>query len=379
MINRVSLFTFSLVLSLTISLAQAQTSEIDSLRQAAEQGNFVAQHLLGVAYDNGDGVPKDYIKAANWFRKSAEQGYADAQFMLGYAYYRGEVVLQDRKEAIKWWRQAAEQGHAGAQAKLGSIYRHGEGVPQDHTEAVKWLRKGAEQGDADAQRSLGWAYFEGEGVQQDRKEAVKWWRQAAEQGDADAQASLGWAYFMGKGVPADHAKAHALYSLAASKLKSEPRENVVKFRDKVAEWMAQKERSEAQRLARDANPEKVSRDTGSMEKEIEELKEKIARYELAMKRLRREVQGNVRRARTPSSAPPPAAGVIESKIDGTFEGWEGETVFKLLNGQTWQQSSYAYTYHYSYMPDVLIYKSSGGQYKMKVEGVGKTISVRRLR
>jgi len=66
--------------------------------------------------------------------------------------------------------------------------------------------------------------------------------------------------------------------------------------------------------------------------------------------------------------------VIESCMEGDFEGWEGETIFKLDNGQIWQQSSYAYTYHYAYRPEVLIYKTSGG-YKMKVEGVDETIYV----
>ena len=72
--------------------------------------------------------------------------------------------------------------------------------------------------------------------------------------------------------------------------------------------------------------------------------------------------------------------VIESRIDGTFEGWDGETVFKLVNGQIWQQSSYAYTYHYhyAYRPEVLIYKTNG-RYKMKVEGVDKTIYVERIK
>jgi hypothetical protein len=66
------------------------------------------------------------------------------------------------------------------------------------------------------------------------------------------------------------------------------------------------------------------------------------------------------------------------KIDGTFEGWDGETIFKLTNGQIWQQASYAYTYHYAYRPDVLIYKD-GSVYKMKVEGVDKAITVKRLK
>lgn len=69
--------------------------------------------------------------------------------------------------------------------------------------------------------------------------------------------------------------------------------------------------------------------------------------------------------------------VIESKINGEFKGWEGETVFKLMNGQIWQQASYNYTYHYAYMPSVIIYRS-GSVYQRRVEGVNETISVKRL-
>ncbi len=70
--------------------------------------------------------------------------------------------------------------------------------------------------------------------------------------------------------------------------------------------------------------------------------------------------------------------VIETKIDGDFEGWEGETIFKMMNGSIWQQSSYAYTYHYAYMPDVIIYRKAG-LYYMKVEDVDDEIQVRQIR
>lgn len=73
-----------------------------------------------------------------------------------------------------------------------------------------------------------------------------------------------------------------------------------------------------------------------------------------------------------------SSGVIESQIDGAFKGWSGETIFKLTNGQIWQQSSYAYTYHYAYRPEVVIY-SGGGGFKMKVEGLSDSISVKRLK
>ena len=73
-----------------------------------------------------------------------------------------------------------------------------------------------------------------------------------------------------------------------------------------------------------------------------------------------------------------AQSVIESKIDGDFEGWDGETVVKLLNGQVWIQTDYYYEYHYAFMPDVLIY-SSGSRWKMRVEGTSKSVGVERLR
>jgi len=70
--------------------------------------------------------------------------------------------------------------------------------------------------------------------------------------------------------------------------------------------------------------------------------------------------------------------IIESQIYGDFEGWEGETIIKLMNGQIWQQTEYYYQYHYSFMPNVFIYKTDYG-YKMKVEGIDKAIGVSRLK
>ncbi len=74
----------------------------------------------------------------------------------------------------------------------------------------------------------------------------------------------------------------------------------------------------------------------------------------------------------------PENAIIESQMDGDFEGFEGETIFKLMNGQIWRQSEYWYHYHYSYMPRVIIYGVDGG-YIMKVEGIEKAIGVEQIR
>ncbi len=80
----------------------------------------------------------------------------------------------------------------------------------------------------------------------------------------------------------------------------------------------------------------------------------------------------------PAGMPSATAAVIEARIDGEFSGWEGETIFRLDNGQIWQQAAYAYRYHYAYRPKVLIYPS-GRTYKMRVDGINAEITVVRLK
>ena len=71
--------------------------------------------------------------------------------------------------------------------------------------------------------------------------------------------------------------------------------------------------------------------------------------------------------------------VIESAIDGTFEGWSGDTVFPLRNGQKWQQASYAYWYHYTYCPEIIIYETGDGYVLRLADDDSNVIRVRRVR
>ncbi|MEI6071793.1 MAG: tetratricopeptide repeat protein [Verrucomicrobiae bacterium] len=61
-------------------------------RKAAEQGDAVAQLLLGVCYGEGKGVAKDAAEAVKWVRKAAEQGLAIAQDALERCYATGKGV-----------------------------------------------------------------------------------------------------------------------------------------------------------------------------------------------------------------------------------------------------------------------------------------------
>ena len=55
-------------------------------RRLAEQGGAVAQHNLGVMYENGQGVSRNYANAVRWYRRAAEQGIAESKSNLGTMY-----------------------------------------------------------------------------------------------------------------------------------------------------------------------------------------------------------------------------------------------------------------------------------------------------
>jgi uncharacterized protein len=134
----------------------------------ANQGDDVAQFDLGLLYNKGWGVPRDYVQAVRWYRRAADQGNADAQYNLGLLYDKAHRYA----EAMHWYRKAADQALADAQYNLGILYAKGHGVPQGYAEAMKWFRLAADQDLADAQYYLGILYAKGQGA--DFVQAYKW-------------------------------------------------------------------------------------------------------------------------------------------------------------------------------------------------------------
>jgi TPR repeat protein len=169
------------------------------LQKSADQDNVVAEVELAVVLDQ----MQNYAQALIWYRKAAEQGNARAQYNLGIAYGNGESVPKDLTQANAWFRKAADKGDALAQSNLAVDYEHGIGVPQDYREAADWYRKAADQGLAEAQYGLGFLYLNGNGVPKNESEATKWMLKAAEQGETKAQFNLGACYANGVGVNRD--------------------------------------------------------------------------------------------------------------------------------------------------------------------------------
>ena len=224
------------------------------------------QYCLGLSHAFALNHPKDWARAAIWFRKAAKGNHGGAQAVLGYLYERGYGVKADPLEAVNWYRKAAEQKSDDGLLHLGRAYEHGIGVAKDSAQARIYYSKAvaagsqdarkalaalgtglepvspaqtqfdegvrlyksrdyagaaklflqlAEQGNANAQLQIGYQYAHGEGVRQNAGEAVRWYRQAAGRGNAKAQSNLGKMYEDGLGVREDWAEAVRWYRRSA--------------------------------------------------------------------------------------------------------------------------------------------------------------------
>ncbi|MGH8377516.1 MAG: hypothetical protein ACRER7_01035 [Gammaproteobacteria bacterium] len=70
---------------------------------------------------------------------------------------------------------------------------------------------------------------------------------------------------------------------------------------------------------------------------------------------------------------------IETRIAGSFTGWTGDTVFKLENGQVWQQAATGFFTDVNLdHPKVVIKKLAFG-YLLTLPGHGETVFVRRIK
>ncbi len=104
----------------------------------AKQGDASAQYNLGIAYLNGDGVPKDSKKAHDYFLEAAKSGFAPAQYNLAVLSSDDRLGLKNDAEALKWMTEAARQGEFNAQKILASWYLSGHLVPKDLKLALTW-------------------------------------------------------------------------------------------------------------------------------------------------------------------------------------------------------------------------------------------------
>jgi len=188
------------------------------------------------------GVPKNDAKALQWWQKSADGGNGKAQNNLGVMYDRGLAVQRDYKKALDWYLLALSRGVPQAKGNLEDFFEEGRGVPTAPSSAAAWYRTGAEAGIASAQYKLGTFRAKGYGVVRDDLEAAKWLSAALDQGYAKAATELADVFFVlaqryekGEGVPQNQQAALQFYSQSAMLGNKRAVEHLVALNEKAGD------------------------------------------------------------------------------------------------------------------------------------------------
>ncbi|MBZ3886277.1 Protein sel-1-like protein 2, partial [Sciurus carolinensis] len=223
---------------------------------AANKGNAIGLHGLGLLYFYGKGVPVNYAEALKYFQKAAEKGWPNAQFQLGFMYYSGSGVWKDYKLAFKYFYLASQSGQPLAIYYLAEMYATGTGVLRSCRTAVElykgvcelghWAEKfltayfAYKDGDIDSSlvqyallAEMGYEVaqsnsafiLESKKAKIFEKEkmypmALLLWNRAAIQGNAFARVKIGDYHYYGYGTKKDYETAATHYSIAADKYQS---------------------------------------------------------------------------------------------------------------------------------------------------------------
>lgn len=149
------------------------------LFQATAEAVGSSALMMGVAYEEGKGVPQNFTEAADWYKKAVELGQNEAHAYLGAAYLDGRGVPADEAEAARLFQAGAYRGDARSQRNLAVLYTQGKGVPYDYEKALNWSIEAAKGGDVQAMYLAGAMYEKGIGAERDVEQARRWYRQAA--------------------------------------------------------------------------------------------------------------------------------------------------------------------------------------------------------
>jgi len=75
---------------------------------------------LGMLYE-GEAIKKDDVEAAKMYRQAAEMNDPEAQFRLGLMYEEGRGVEKNFDEAVFWYRKSSNRGYKFAQQKMEEL------------------------------------------------------------------------------------------------------------------------------------------------------------------------------------------------------------------------------------------------------------------
>ncbi|MBR3506966.1 MAG: sel1 repeat family protein [Lentisphaeria bacterium] len=193
-----------------------------------------AMYNYGFCLENGLGVDRDPVAAAECYRKAAEKKCEAAEYKYALVLLNGvefrtveehskfkesDIPARDPEKGRKMIRSLAARGYLPAQVELAAILiaRPADVSAKDAEEAFELVSKAVKNPDAPprAWRVLADCYFSGLGTVPDGKKMIEALETAVAKGNLESLSRMGYCYEFGINVKADPKKALACYERAA--------------------------------------------------------------------------------------------------------------------------------------------------------------------
>ncbi|KAF9970316.1 hypothetical protein BGZ73_006996 [Actinomortierella ambigua] len=147
--------TLEYTLRMDQSEADAETlAEImKTLCERDARGDVIASMSLGGRYSKGTST-EDLDKARRYFERAIAHGHAGSATLLGLMYQNGQGVPIDLAKAHQLYTYAASRWDSDGQFRLGMMFKDGKGVSCDEDKAFMLLLRSAEQGNRSSLAAL---------------------------------------------------------------------------------------------------------------------------------------------------------------------------------------------------------------------------------
>ncbi|MBR2374230.1 MAG: sel1 repeat family protein, partial [Lentisphaeria bacterium] len=191
---------------------------LEILERAARSGVIDGKVKMGRIYLQGRLVPKDEMKAYEYFKYGSERGNVEAKYYLALCLRNGWGCRADLKEAAALALAAADAGDSYAQLLYGTFLRDGIGVPANTVSAMNYFERSAKQGNKHAKSMLSDLISKARDISADSaKTSVGIVQQSAVDGDVTSAFALGNIYTEGSKLPRDYKLGRKNLEIAVSK------------------------------------------------------------------------------------------------------------------------------------------------------------------
>ena len=187
------------------------TAGVRLLAHACEKGVPTDCKWAADRYRNGEGVPKDPVRAMSLLEVGCKAGSDDACVALGRAHRDGWAGVADPARATELFEAACERSEPSACNDLGGLIEH-----KDPKRMVALYQRACAMKEQIACSNLAVALTDGVGVQPDLTRAAQLFRDACDAGWAIACYNLSTMYRHGDGVTKDLPRAAELLGRACT-------------------------------------------------------------------------------------------------------------------------------------------------------------------